>query len=116
MRWLSANCRAPRVRTMQAFAEQEIIIPDGPFKGRRFRVARQPFTGLWLAAVDAGSGPAGLGRAVDGPRFRFFATTGPSQSGKTLLTTLVPLTYHLFEIGETVGFALPDMDMADDKW
>lgn len=103
LRWLLKNCRAPRIRTMRRFAEEEVIIPEGPFKGRRFKVARQPFTGLWLDAVDSG-------------RWQRHATTGPSQSGKTMLTTMVPLLYHLFEIGETVGFALPDMDMADDKW
>ena len=42
--------------------------------------------------------------------------TGPTQSGKTLACFIIPLLYHLFEIGETVICGLPDMDMAGDKW
>jgi hypothetical protein len=103
LRWFLSHCRAPKIRSRRQFAEDEIILPEGPYKGRRFKAARQPFTSLWLDAVDQG-------------RWQRVVTTGPSQSGKTLVATLIPLLYHLFEIGETVGFALPDMDMADDKW
>lgn len=88
---------------MRQFAEEEIIIPDGPFVGRRFRCARQPYTGLWFDAVDAGVWT----RCV---------ATGPTQSGKTLSCFVIPLLYHLFELGETVICGLPDMDMAGDKW
>jgi phage terminase large subunit GpA-like protein len=88
---------------MRQFAEEEIIIPDGPFAGRRFRCARQPFAGLWFDEVDSG-------------RWRRYVSTGPTQSGKTLSCFVIPLLYHLFEIGETVICGLPDMDMAADKW
>jgi len=88
---------------MREFAESEVIIPDGPFMGRRFKVDRQPYTGLWFDAIDSG-------------RWQRFVATGPTQSGKTLTCNLIPLLYHLFEIGETVIFGLPDMDMANDKW
>ncbi|HUX16279.1 MAG TPA: terminase gpA endonuclease subunit, partial [Phycisphaerae bacterium] len=101
--WYVRASRAPRLRTMREFAEQEIVLPDGPFEGRRFRVDRQPYTGLWLDAIAGGG-------------WTRFASTGPSQSGKTLLTAVLPVLYHLFEIGETVIFGLPDMDMARDKW
>ncbi|MGE0770053.1 MAG: terminase gpA endonuclease subunit, partial [Hyphomicrobiaceae bacterium] len=88
---------------MRSFAEEDIIIPDGPFKGRRFRCDRQPYTGLWFDAVDSGL----WSRCV---------ATGPTQSGKTLACFVIPMLYHLFEIGETVICGLPDMDMAADKW
>jgi hypothetical protein len=110
LRWMLSNSRAPKLRTRRQFAEQELILPEGPFKDRRFKVARQPFTGLWLDACD------GNLDFQPSTRFRRIITTGPSQSGKSWQGTVVPVTYHLFEIGETVGFALPDMDMADDKW
>lgn len=42
-RWFASRCRAPRLRTMREFAEQEIVIPDGPFEGRRFRCDRLPY-------------------------------------------------------------------------
>jgi len=88
---------------MHAFAEQEVVIPDGPFAGRRFRCGRQPYTGLWFDQLDSGR----WGRCV---------ATGSTQSGKTLACFIVPILYHLFEVGETVICGLPDMDMAADKW
>jgi hypothetical protein len=39
---------------MRAFAESEIVIPNGPFAGRRFKCSRQPYTRLWFDAVDSG--------------------------------------------------------------
>jgi phage terminase large subunit GpA-like protein len=38
------------------------------------------------------------------------------QSGKTLLGSLVPLMYHLFERKETVVYGVPSRDMIKDKW
>jgi phage terminase large subunit GpA-like protein len=101
--WFLRQARSRRLRSMREFAEQEIVIPDGPFAGRRFRCARQPYTGLWFDAVDSG-------------RWSRCVATGPTQSGKTLTCFVIPLLYHLFERGETVICGLPDMDMAADKW
>lgn len=88
---------------MREFAESEIVVPDGPFEGFRFSCDRQPFTRLWFDAVDSGQWS------------RMFAT-GPSQSSKTLSAFVIPIVYHLFEIGETVICGCPDMYMAADKW
>jgi phage terminase large subunit GpA-like protein len=101
--WLTRQSRAHKRRTMREFAEQEVIIPDGPYAGRRFRCSRQPYSGLWFDAIDSGLWSRYVG-------------TGPTQSGKTLSCFVIPLLYHLFEIGETVICGLPDMDMAGDKW
>ena len=103
LRWFLAQARPSKLRTMREFAEQEIIIPSGPFAGRRFRVARQPYTALWFQEIDSG-------------RWSRCVATGPTQSGKTLSCFVIPLLYHLFEMGETVICGLPDMDMAGDKW
>jgi len=103
LRAMLRNSRARRIRTMRQFAEQELVLPNGLFAGNRFRVKVQPFTGLWLDAVDCG-------------RYRIVNTTGPTQTGKTMLACGIPVCYHLFEIGEDVVFGLPDQDMADDKW
>ncbi len=103
VRWFLRQARPRRMRSMRAFAEQEIVIPDGPYAGRRFRCDRQPYTGLWFDAVDSGL----WSRCV---------ATGPTQSGKTLSCFVIPLLYHLFELEETVICGLPDMDMAADKW
>lgn len=110
LRYMVGNCRAPKIRSRREFAEQELIIPEGPFKNRRFKVSRQPFTGIWLDACDSNLAYQPT------KQFRRIITTGGSQSGKSFLGTVTPVLYHLFEIGETVGFSLPDMDMANDKW
>lgn len=101
--WFLAQSRPPRLRTMREFAEQEIVIPDGPFEGMRYACDRQPYTALWFEAVQSG-------------RWNRFVATGPTQSGKTLSCFIIPLLYHLFEVGETVICGIPDMDMALDKW
>ena len=103
LRWFLGQARPRRLRTMRQFAEQEIVIPEGPFQGRKFRCARQPYTGLWFDAVDSGI-------------WNRHVATGPTQSGKTLSCFVIPLLYHLFELEETVICGLPDMDMAADKW
>ncbi|MCA9055159.1 MAG: phage terminase large subunit family protein [Planctomycetaceae bacterium] len=95
--------RSRRVRSPREFAEQELVLPDGPHAGRRFRCHRQPYTALWLEAIAD-------------PNWTRCVATGPTQSGKTWSAFLVPLLYHLFEIGETVICGVPDMDMATDKW
>lgn len=101
--WLAGQARSQRLRTMLEFAEEEIIIPDGPYRGRKFRSSRQPYTRLWFGAIALGLW------------MRFFAT-GPTQSGKSLSCYVIPMFYHLFEIGETVICGLPDLEMASDKW
>ncbi|MCC7336838.1 MAG: phage terminase large subunit family protein [Pirellulaceae bacterium] len=103
LRWFLEQSKPRRLRTMRQFAEDEIVLPSGPFAGSRFRVHRQPYTGLWFDQVDSG-------------QFSRFVATGPTQSGKTIACFVIPLLYHLFEYGETVICGLPDMDMATDKW
>lgn len=103
LEWFLHEVRPKRVRSLREFAEAEVVIPDGPFTGRRFRCDRQPYTRLWFEAIDSGN----WNRCV---------ATGPTQSGKTLSCFVIPMLYHLFELGETVICGLPDMDMAGDKW
>ena len=40
--WAIEQARSPKLRTMRQFAEQEIVLPDGPYAGRRYQIARQP--------------------------------------------------------------------------
>lgn len=102
--WAAEQAKAPRLRTMRQFAEEEIVLPPtGPYSGLRFRCHRQPFTGLWFDEIDSG-------------RWSRFWATGPSQASKTLIGFVIVLLYHLFEMRETVICALPNFDMAADKW
>lgn len=95
--------KVPKLRTMRDFAEQEIVLPDGPYSGRRYRCDRQPYSSHWFEAIDSG-------------RWSRFFGTGPTQSGKTISFFVIPMLYHLFEIGETVICGLPTQEMAIDKW
>jgi phage terminase large subunit GpA-like protein len=94
--------QTPRLRSMRQFAEQEIVLPSGPFKGRRFDSARTPFAALWFAEMDRG--------------WRRFAAVGPQQSSKTLIGSTIPVLFHLFEAQETVIYSAPTLEMAQDKW
>lgn len=91
---------------MRQFAEQEYILPSGPFEGQRFRCDRQPFTAAWFHAIDC----------ADVYGFNRFCATGPTQASKTTIAFHIPTLYHLFEVGERVIIGLPDEDMAADKW
>ena len=105
-RELTRFCKLARVeplRSIREFAESEIIIPDGPYRGRKFSCRRQPYSGLWFDLIDLGLWQ------------RYFAC-GPTQSGKSLCGFVIPAMYHLFEIQETVICGLPSMDVAGDKW
>jgi len=93
----------PPLRLMREYAEQEIVIPTGDYKGLKFKCSRQPFAGLLFDAIDSGIWP------------RVFLT-GPTQSGKTLIGSCIPVSYHLLELKETCVFGIPDGNMATDKW
>lgn len=88
---------------MAEFAEQEIVLPSGPFEGRKFSMKRQPWTRLWFAEVDSG-------------QYQECCATGPSQSGKTLCCSVIPALYTLFELGQTYIYGIPTIEMATDKW
>ena len=103
VRTLAAGSRPRRIRTLREFAEQEVVIPDGPFAHRKFSVRRQPYTGLLLDAIDGG-------------QWRVVNVTGPTQSGKTLCAAVIPIMYSLFELRETVVFGVPTLEMGRDKW
>lgn len=88
---------------MGQFAEAELTPPTGPFQNLDFKLSRQPFSRLLYNEIDSG-------------RWRRVFCVGPTQTGKTLLTFVIPIIYHLFEVGETIVVGIPDMNMAADKW
>ena len=100
---LFARLRPRTLRTRRQFAEAEIILPDGPFAGQRFNCDRQPLTGL---ALDA----------MEDPYWSQFVGLGPRQASKTLTFFIVPILYHLFEVGEDVILAAPTQEINATKW
>ena len=99
--WLLSNFRSQRLRTMREFAESEIVLPDGPFEGLKYKAHRQPYSGLWLDEVEKGI-------------YRRVVSLGPTQSGKTFTCFIIPIMYHLFEVKETVIVGVPNMIIAAD--
>jgi len=98
------KARPRSLRTISQFSVDEIQLPPtGPFGGEQFEIDRQPFARLWFGLIESGL-------------FVRYAATGPLQSGKTLLCFVIPLMYHLFEVGENVVCGVPNMVMAMDKW
>ncbi|PCJ18315.1 MAG: hypothetical protein COA96_16990 [SAR86 cluster bacterium] len=97
------RARISKRRTIREWAEQMIVIPDGPFKGLRYKVDRTPYAGPLFDAMDSGE-------------FRRMVMTGPAQSGKSLHGFVIPILYSLFELRETVILGVPTMDIAEDKW
>jgi len=99
----AVNAEPRRLRSLLEFAQEEIVMPDGPFKGRRWRLETQPSVALLL-------------REIERHRWIRVMVTAPTQFGKTFATVIVPLLYFLFELGENVILGLPTMDLANDKW
>ena len=101
--WHAASSRIPRLRAMRQFVEDEVVIPEGKWRGTKLRIHRQPYGGLLFDAIDSG-------------RWTRTAILGCVQAGKTLHGFVAPIMYHLFEHRETVICGLPTMDIAGDKW
>lgn len=94
----------PKVpRDIFEFAEQEILLPKGPRKGMHFDWDFAPFTRF-------------IGEAIQDPRWRRVAVVGPTQNGKSLVATNIPMLYYLFEAQEDVIFGIPSMDLAGGMW
>lgn len=97
------SARVRKRRTLRQWVEEEVIIPDGPYKGERFKVSRQPFTGLLFDAIDSGD-------------WVEYFVCGPSQTGKTLAAHVLPSLYTVSELRKNFAVAVPDMRMAQNKW
>lgn len=103
-RRFAATARGRRLRSRLEFAERCIVLPnEGPFKNQNWRPHFQPYTAAVLSLMDRLA-------------YRKYRFTGCVQSGKSFVGVICVL-WHLFERGENVGYAVPDLDQsARDKW
>ncbi len=86
---------------MAAWAEDEILIPNGPYRGYRYKQDRLPYARLLLNEIG---------------KWHKHVTIGPVQSGKTFHAFVLVILYYLFEVEEDVICGLPDIEMAGIKW
>ena len=104
------GCLAPEVRKLSQFMRQEIRIPNGPRRGRRYdwepsgiRWPGKPSSKLWFDQIDSG-------------HWKTHIYTGPTQSGKTLDAFVGPTLWCLFEKRQDTIVGLPDINLAKSKW
>ena len=102
-RWCLGQCRAPVIRGIGRFAIEELIIPEGKYRGEHFRYATLPFTQL-------------LHREIDSGRWTRSALSGCVQGGKSLQGYVLPCLWHIYEHRESVVLAAPTIDLCRDKW
>jgi Phage terminase large subunit (GpA) len=98
-----ATAQTREIRSRRQWCEQELVIDEGPLRGQLWRDDSQPFQGLLLDEMDSGRWPRV--RAV-----------GCVQSGKSLICFVVPVCYHVFEIGETTISGAPTQELNHAKW
>ncbi len=97
------SAAAPPPRSRVQWIQEEVFIPDGPFKGERFRFDRQPVTRLLLEEMDRDTWPEVF-------------VVGPSQAGKTLVAHVAPIVYVIAELRRNCVVGVPDGKMVADKW
>lgn len=90
-------------RSITKFASEEVRLPKGPRRGLLYDPEYAPFNKFIFDAI------------MD-ERWRKVSVVGPTQNGKTLIATNIPLLYFLFETNEDVIFGLPSMDLASGMW
>ena len=90
-------------RDIATFASEEVRLPKGPRRGLLYDPDFAPFNRFIFDAI------------MD-PYWRKVSAVGPTQNGKTLICTNIPLLYFLFEQREDVIFGLPSMDLASGMW
>lgn len=95
--------RAPRIRGIRQWCEEELVIPEGFREGSRYRADTLPWQGLWLDEIDSGN-------------WNRFVLIACVQGGKTLVGFVAPCLWHLFEWREPVLLGIPQMEMAGLKW
>lgn len=92
----------PRIRPYSEWLLKDFIIPAGPCRNQRISFRHQPWVRLFAREIDRG--------------WSNVATTGPVQSGKSLIGFVSLMLYHLCEIGEKVICGLPNLNMTEVKW
>jgi hypothetical protein len=103
LRWLVQASRAPRIRPILQWAEEEFVIPEGAREGTRFRASTLPWQALWLREIDSG-------------HWNRFIMIACVQGGKTLVGWVLPIMWHLFEWRESVLAGVVQMEMSGLKW
>ena len=96
-----SDCTPHLLRPVLSWAEDEVVMPSGPFEGYDFDSGRLPYSRLLLNELG---------------KWQRHVITGPTQSGKSFHAFVLVIMYYLFERQEDVIVGIPDDNMAGDKW
>lgn len=99
------SCKSSPLRSLKQFAREEIILPDdgGPYSGEPYDPTFQPYADILFDEIDSGN-------------WSEIYVTGPTQSGKTLASFVIPLVYVVAELQKNVAVGIPIGEMVNDKW
>lgn len=99
-RFLKA-CQPRELRPIIEWAESEVVLPSGPYRGYNFEADRLPYSRLLLSELG---------------KWNRHIVNGPTQSGKSFHAFVMIVMYYLFEMQEDVIVGVPDSNMAGAKW
>jgi phage terminase large subunit GpA-like protein len=90
---------------MSQFAQEEVVMPrdGGPFSGEPFNFDFQPYVRLLWDEIDSGNWSEAY-------------VPGPTQSGKTFSSFVVPILYYTCELRKNTVVGVPIGEMIGDKW
>jgi len=97
-----SKSRSRQLRHIDQWAEDEVVIPTGPYAGLRFSMGRQPVAKLLYAAFKD-------------PHWQEYAITGSTQTGKSFLGFALPVCWTLCELEEDAIIAAPTKEILEDK-
>lgn len=104
--WMLNSAMSPPIRSLFEFAEQELVLPNGPFEDDFWREDMQPWAALFIKEVEK--------QHKEG--CNHINLMAPTQSGKTLNGQALICMYHTCEKSEDFVVGVPDLKMANDKW
>ena len=92
----------PAPKSPMEFA-RTMILPDGPTPDQKWNPDTEPMQAAWV-------------REMANPQWRYMIAVAPSQRGKSLMGTALPIEYHITQLQQDVAFAMPNLEKLEQTW
>ncbi|MBA3622943.1 MAG: phage terminase large subunit family protein [Methylibium sp.] len=92
----------PEPRTFAGFAPT-MLLPDGEAAGLHWDPSTEPIQQCWVEQCDV-------------PRWQVMVSVQPSQRGKTLKGTALPILHSITEARQSVAYVMPNKEKLDQQW